>query len=92
MKKNLFLFLLFIGLSTAGFSQAAGKGSGEKSGSSKRKAHAQMRHFDKAPKDPNMKHNGTSYRRRQKSNVKVDGDGFSNSSGSGRKRRRNKSS
>ena len=81
MKKNWFLFLLFIGISTVGFSQAAGKGSGEKSGSSKRKAHAQMRHFDKAPKDPAMKHNGTSYHRKQQNNQKVDGDGFSNSSG-----------
>ena len=47
-----------------------------------------MRHFDKAPKDPAMKHNGTSYRRKQKNNVKVDGDGFSNSSGGKRKRRK----
>lgn len=88
MKKSWFLFLLFIGLSTAGFSQAAGKGSGEKSGSSKRKPHAQMRHFDKAPKDPAMKHNGTSYRRRQQSKTKVDGDGFSNSGGSKKRRRK----
>ena len=88
MKKGWFLFLLFIGLSTAGFSQAAGKGSGEKSGSSKRKPHAQMRHFEKAPKDPAMKHNGTSYKRKQQNTTKVDGDGFSNSTGGKRKRRR----
>ena len=66
------MFLLFIGLSTAGFSQAAGKGSGEKSKTSKRKAHVQMKHFDKAPKDPALKHNGTSFRRKQKSNYKAD--------------------
>jgi hypothetical protein len=90
MKKTWLLFLLFVGLSTAGFSQAAGKGSGEKSGSSKRKPHAQMRHFEKAPKDPALKHNGTSYRRKQRSSYKVDGDGFSNSSG-GKRKRRNKS-
>lgn len=86
MKKIWLVLLLFIGISTAGFSQAAGKGSGEKSGTSKRKARAQMRHFDKAPKDPAMKHNGTSYRRKQQNTAKVDGDGFGNSSGGKKKR------
>ena len=81
MRKALFLLLVFVGISSASYSQAAGKGSSEKSGSSKRKAHAQMKHFDKTPKDPKMKHNGTSYKRKQQNSTKVDGDGFSNSSG-----------
>lgn len=88
MKKHLLLLLLFIGLSTAGFSQAAGKGSAEKSNKSKVTPHVQMRHFQKAPKDPKMKHNGTTYRRKQKNAYNVDGDGYSNSSGGKRKRKK----
>lgn len=85
MRKALFLLLVFVGFSSASYSQAAGKGSSEKSGSSKRKPHAQMRHFDRAPRDPKMKHNGTTYKRKQKNDRKVDGDGFSNSSGKKRR-------
>jgi hypothetical protein len=87
MKKIVFLLFLFVGLSSSAYSQAAGKGSAEKSGSSKRKPRAQMRHFDKAHKDPKMKHNGTSYKRKHKSEYKVDGDGFSNTSKKRRRRR-----
>jgi hypothetical protein len=87
MRKTLFLFLLFVGLSSAAYSQAAGKGSGEKTAGSKRKPHAQMKHFDKAPKDPKMKHNGTAYRRKRKSNYTVDGDGFS-TAGQGKRKRK----
>jgi hypothetical protein len=80
MKK--LLLLLFLGtISTVGFSQSAGKGGSEKSGGlfsrmfkKEQKPHAQQRHFDKPKKDPNMKHNGTSYGNKSKN--KVDGDGF----------------
>ncbi len=91
MKKKLFLFVLFIGLSAAGYSQAAGKGSGEKLGFFKRRTHAQMRHFEKIQKDPALKHNGTAYRKKAKNSYIVDGNGFSNSSGKKRwwKRRKN---
>lgn len=76
MKKLFVLFLFIIGVTTASFSQSAGKGSGEKSGS-KRKARKQMQHFEKQKKDPNLKHNGTSYNSGNKGKHKVDGDGFS---------------
>ncbi|MBA3972086.1 MAG: hypothetical protein H0X46_08075 [Bacteroidetes bacterium] len=88
MKKIILLFLLCIGLSLAGFSQAAGKGSGEKSGGSKVKPRGQMRHFERRKKDPKMKHNGTSYKRKGRNDKKVDGDGFSNTPGKGKRRRR----
>lgn len=74
MKKFFVLFLFIIGVSTASYSQSAGKGSGEKSGS-KVKSRKQMQHFDKQKKDPNMKHNGTSYKNGRRKH-KVDGDGF----------------
>jgi Ni/Co efflux regulator RcnB len=76
MKKYLLLFLLAFGISASSMAQSAGKGSGERSGS-KRKARKQMQHFEKQKKDPNIKHNGTSYRRNKKSKYRVDGDGFS---------------
>lgn len=68
MRKLFLLLLLFVGISTASFSQ-------EKSGSSKRRTFRKS-HFDKQKKDPNIKHNGTSVKRNQKSKYKVDGDGF----------------
>jgi Ni/Co efflux regulator RcnB len=76
MKKLFILFLLMFSVSATTFAQRAGKGSGERSGS-KRKARKQMQHFDQQKKDPNIKHNGTSYRRNRKSKYRVDGDGFS---------------
>lgn len=79
MKKIFLLLLLFIGISTVSFSQSAGKGSGESSGSSRRKAFKQKSHFDKQKKDPNIKHNGTSVRRNKKNKYTVDGDGFAES-------------
>lgn len=88
MKKILLVFLLCIGISVAGFSQAAGKGSAEKGSESKVKPHGQMRHFERRKKDPKMKHNGTTYRKNRKQEYKVDGDGFSNTPGKGKKRRR----
>ncbi len=88
MKKILFLFLLIFGITSAGYSQAAGKGSAEKGSGSKVKARGQMRHFDRQKRDPKMKHNGTAYNRRKKKDYKVDGDGFSNSPGKGKRRRK----
>ena len=67
MKKLFLLLLLLVGISTASFSQ-------EKSGSSKRRTFKKS-HFDKQKKDPNIKHNGTSVKRNQKSKYKVDGIG-----------------
>lgn len=88
MKKIFFLFLLCFGLTTAGYSQAAGKGSAEKGSGSKVKPRGQMRHFDRQKKDPKLKHNGTSFRRKKKQEYKVDGDGFSNTPGKGKRRRK----
>ena len=88
MKKILFLFLLIFGITSAGYSQAAGKGSAEKGSGSKVKPRGQMRHFDRQPKDLKMKHNGTSYNRRKKKEYTVDGDGFSNTPGKGKRRRK----
>jgi hypothetical protein len=97
MKKILLLTLFFAGLSSVSFAQSAGKGSSEKSGGffhrlfhKEQSPHAQMRHFDKQKKDPKMRHNGTSYKKKNNSGYKVDGDGFSNSSSQGKKRRRRK--
>lgn len=97
MKKAFLLTLFFIGISTLSFSQSAGKGSSEKSGGffhrlfhKDQSPHAQMRHFDKQKKDPNIKNNGTSYRRNRKSKYKVDGDGFSTATQGKQKRRKKK--
>ena len=65
MKKILFLFLLVFGLTSTGYSQAAGKGSAEKGSGSNVKPRGQMRHFDRQKRDPKMKHNGTAYNRRK---------------------------
>jgi hypothetical protein len=90
MKKVVVLFLFMIGVAVTSFGQSAGGGGAEKNGDSKRKPRKQMQHFEKRKKDPNMKHNGTSYKRDRKSKQKVDGDGFSNSSGGSRRRGRSK--
>lgn len=87
MKKLILLLLVFMGLSTFGYSQAAGKGSAERGSESKVKPRGQMRHFERRKKDRKMKHNGTSYKK-NKGDYKVDGDGFSNSPGKGKRRRR----
>ncbi len=89
MKKLIFLLLLCFGLSSLGFSQAAGKGGAEKGSESKVKPRGQMRHFERRKRDPKMKHNGTTYKKK-KSEHTVDGDGFSNSPGKGKRRRRKK--
>ncbi len=90
MKKILFVFLFCFGLTSIGYSQAAGKGSAEKSSDSKAKPRGQMRHFDRQKRDPKMKHNGTAFNRRKKKEYQVDGDGFSNSPGNGKRRRKKK--
>jgi hypothetical protein len=97
MKRIVLLTLFFTGLSTISFAQSAGKGSSEKSGGffhrlfhKEQAPHAQMRHFEKKKKDPNIKNNGTSYVRRQrrKSKHNVDGDGFGTATQGKQKRRR----
>jgi hypothetical protein len=96
MKKIFLLTLFFAGLSSVSFAQSANKGGGEKSGGffhrlfhKEQSPHAQMRHFDKQKKDPNIKNNGTSWNRTRKSKYKVDGDGFGTPS-QGKQRRRKK--
>ena len=76
MKKIFVLIVFIIGIASSSFSQSAGKGNAERS-NSKRKPRGQMFHFEKRKKDPNLKHNGTSFRRNRKNRYKVDGDGFS---------------
>jgi hypothetical protein len=95
MKRLLLLTLFFAGLSGVTFGQSAGKGSSEKSGGffsrlfkKEQKPHAQMRHFDKKKKDPNMKNNGTTYRKNRKSRYNVDGDGFGTATQGKQKKRR----
>lgn len=95
MKKIFLLTLLIAGLSSASLAQSAGKGGGEKSGGffkrlfkKEQSPHAQMRHFDRPKKDPNMKYNGTSWRKNRKSKYKVDGDGFGTPSQGKQKRRK----
>ncbi len=95
MKKIFLLSVLFLGLSKVSFSQAAGKGSAEKSSGGffsrlfhkEQKPHAQMKHFDSKGKDSNMKNNGTTYKKNN-SGYQVDGDGFSN--GGKRKKKKGK--
>lgn len=89
MRKFTLLSLFVIGASITSFGQSAGKGSGERSGS-RTKTRKQMQHFDEPKKDKRIKHNGTSYWRKRKSDYKVDGDGFS--VGSADKRKRGKKS
>ena len=81
MKKNLLLALCFVGISTLSYSQAGGS---EKSGSffsrvfhGGSRSHKQMNHFGKSQNDPNIKDNGTSYKRSDRGRKRVDGDGFS---------------
>ncbi len=99
MKKILIITLFFIGISALSHAQSAGKGGSEKSGSffshifhGGQKPHKQMGHFGKQRKDPNIKDNGTAYRRKQnqRSAYKVDGDGFGTAkqSRSGRRKKR----
>jgi|GEM_PF-2258428 len=96
MKKILLVALFFVGVSTLSYSQSAGKGSSEKSGSffsrmfhGGQRPHSQMSHFSKQTNDPNIKDNGTSYRSTRKSDYSVDGDGFGTSKQG--KRRKKKS-
>ncbi|MES2591015.1 MAG: hypothetical protein V4608_03935 [Bacteroidota bacterium] len=93
MKKILLLALLFVGISTTSYSQFAGKGGSEKSGSffsrlRGNKSRKQMSHFGKQKKDPNIKNNGTSYRRDRKQEYTVDGDGFGTATQGKRRRKK----
>jgi hypothetical protein len=98
MKRIFLLTLFFTALSTISLAQSAGKGSSEKSGGffhrlfhKEQAPHAQMRHFDKRKKDPNIKYNGSSWwRKNRKSKHNVDGDGFGTAGQGKQKRRRRK--
>jgi len=95
MKKTLLLAFFFVGISTLSYSQSAGKGSSEKSGSffsrvfrGGQKPRKQMSHFGKQKNDTNIQNNGTSYRSNRKSDYNVDGDGFGTSKQGKRKSRK----
>jgi hypothetical protein len=87
MKKLLLASALFLGLSEYSFSQSAGGSGAEKVGgmskarrsgrSGQIKPRKQMRHFETRKTDPNIKHNGTSYRmQRRKEQMEAEGNGF----------------
>lgn len=82
MKKVLVLVIFLVGISSFSFAQSAGKGDSERSGKKslfkkERKPRKQMSHFDTQKRDPNIKNNGTAYRRNHKREYyTVDGDGF----------------
>lgn len=93
MKRILLVLFLFVGASHI----ASAQGGKEKEGGlfkrlfkKEQKPRGQMQHFDKQKKDPNIKHNGTSYRRNKKSRYKVDGDGFGTADQPRQKRRKKK--
>jgi hypothetical protein len=91
MKKIALLILLFVGVSNFSFAQSGKEKSGgffSKFGGSK-KSRKQMNHFDQPKKDPNMAHNGTSYRMNRKRKYVVDGDGFG-VAGQGKQKKRKK--
>jgi hypothetical protein len=95
MKKHLLLLLFFVGVSTLSYSQSAGKGGSEKSGSffsrvfhGGQKPRGQMSHFGKQKSDPNIQNNGTAYRKNRKQEYTVDGDGFGTAKQGKRKKRK----
>lgn len=95
MKKHLLISLFFVGISALSYSQSAGKGGSEKSGSffsrvfrGGQKPRGQMKHFDKQKSDPNIQNNGTSYRKNRKQEYVVDGDGFGTAKQGKRKRKK----
>lgn len=90
MKKFLIMALLFVGFSTVTYAQRGKEKSGgffSRFGGSK-KPRKQMTHFDQPKKDPNIQHNGTSYRMNRKKEYVVDGDGFGTAKQGKRKRRK----
>lgn len=90
MKKILILTLLFVGFSTVTYAQRGKEKSGgffSRFGGSK-KPRKQITHFDQPKKDPNIQHNGTSYRMNRKKQYVVDGDGFGTAKQGKRKRRK----
>lgn len=82
MKKIIVLIVFIMGVSSVSYAQSAGRGGAEKSGKRKLfkkqlKPRKQMSHFDSPKRDPNIKNNGTAYRRNHKKQYyTVDGDGF----------------
>ena len=82
MKKIFILALFFIGLSATSKAQIGKESSGRKTGFFHRifhprenKPRAQMHHFDRPKRDPNIKHNGTAYwRQRRKDRQKKEND------------------
>ena len=80
MKK--LLTIIFISVSTICFAQFTGRNSEKSSGRflhifhRSQKPHAQMSHFGRQRKDPNIKDNGTMYIRSRKSKLTVDGSGY----------------
>jgi hypothetical protein len=81
MKRLLLVLFLVVGAANI----ASAQGGKEKEGGlfkrlfkKEQKPRGQMKHFEKQKKDPNIKHNGTSYRRNKakRSRYRVDGDGF----------------
>jgi hypothetical protein len=97
MKKILLFALFLVGFSQLSHAQFAGKSGSEKSGGffsgmfRSSRPHKQMNHFDSQKSDPNMKNNGTSYRRDRKRDYVVDGDGFGTAKqGKSKGRRRKK--
>ncbi len=83
MKKIFLIIVFLIGLKNFSYSQFAGKGGSEKSGSffsrifrGGQKPLKQTQHFGKQKKDPNLKNNGTSYKSGGQTNYVVNNDGF----------------
>ena len=89
MKKILLLSALLFGLSNVSFSQSAGGSGAEKvsgggmsrarrtSRSGQIKPRKQMRHFESRKADPNIKHNGTSFRmQRRREQMEAEGNSF----------------
>jgi hypothetical protein len=81
MKKVITILILLFGIYSLGHGQTTIRAKAERLISKRDKEikpHRQMSHFAKAPKDKNMRYNGTQNRRRQvlNSKYKVDGNGF----------------
>ena len=88
MKKILMLSVFVFGLSGISYAQSAGGSGSEKTGGGMQKARRssksgqikprkQMRHFETRKADPNIKHNGTSFRmQRRREQIEAEGNGF----------------
>lgn len=90
MKKIVLFLFVVLGFSTVSYAQKGKEKSGgffSRFGGSK-KPRKQMTHFDQPKKDPNIQHNGTSYKMNRKKEYVVDGDGFGTAKQGKRKRRK----